>query len=159
MAKKPLKRDKVVHCLVCRHPKRAYIDRALVRGAPIRAVGKKYGLSSTSVGRHARYHIKALVAGAARRRDQREGQKLLTMEEQYARDGAALDKKIAEAKDASECQGWYVVKLRWYNIGLRYGFLSEWLRQQHGGKGKTKAEEPALPASIERLIDAVVSDD
>lgn len=52
-------------CTVCKHPKLAVIERALVlRGQPIRVIAESYGLSPYAVERHYHNH----VSGEQRRR-------------------------------------------------------------------------------------------
>jgi len=49
-------------CTVCEHPERDAIDAALVSGEPVRALARRYGLSSSSVSRHAHNHLSAALA-------------------------------------------------------------------------------------------------
>lgn len=44
-------------CTACSHPRLAAIDRDLVAGMSMRAVARKYGLSSDAVHRHSKAHI------------------------------------------------------------------------------------------------------
>ena len=52
-------------CLVCTHPDRAELDRALVRGEPNRRIAARCDASETSVRRHRAEHLPTLVAAAA----------------------------------------------------------------------------------------------
>ena len=48
-------------CTICRHAERASIDQALVRGASLRDIAGRYGLSKSSVERHQAEHLPALL--------------------------------------------------------------------------------------------------
>jgi hypothetical protein len=52
-------------CTVCRHAERSTIDADLITGAPRRELARRYGLSATSVGRHADAHLTERLAQAA----------------------------------------------------------------------------------------------
>jgi hypothetical protein len=54
-------------CSICRHPERTLIDRAIANGqASARAIAAQYGLTKTSVLRHAVNHLQAqAMAGPA----------------------------------------------------------------------------------------------
>jgi len=49
-------------CTICGHEEREEIDRALVRGEGLRALGRRYGTSHTALFRHKRDHIPAELA-------------------------------------------------------------------------------------------------
>jgi hypothetical protein len=44
-------------CQCCAHPKRADLDRALVRGDKIAGIARKYGIQNDAVHRHSRTHL------------------------------------------------------------------------------------------------------
>ncbi len=52
-------------CTVCRHPERAEIDRALVRGAAFRHIATRHQLSTGALQRHGSEHIPKLLKAAA----------------------------------------------------------------------------------------------
>ena len=54
-------------CTICGHEEREEIDRALVRGEGLRALGRRYGTSHTALFRHKRDHIPAELALTAAR--------------------------------------------------------------------------------------------
>lgn len=141
-------------CKTCHHPRRGAIDKELTRGVPTKTVAEKYGLSEASVRRH-RNHIRALVLRAKAQRDRRRGAALLTVEQQYEEDGKRIDTEIAEAKSAEDRQRWFLVKFKWYDLGLKYGFLNAWLRRDRARAG----DEEALPEPVKQIIDAVVRND
>jgi hypothetical protein len=58
-------------CQSCTHPDREAIDRALVGGEGAGTVADRFGLSSSSVDRHARNHLVALLAEATEREEAR----------------------------------------------------------------------------------------
>lgn len=141
-------------CKACQHTRRTAIDRALAAGTATVTVARQFGLTESSVRRH-RKHVRALILKAKAQRDRRRGAALLTVEQQYERDGKRIDAEIVKAKSAEERQRWYVVKFRWYDLGLKYGFLNAWLRRDRG-----KAhEEEGLPEAVQQIIDAVVRND
>jgi hypothetical protein len=53
-------------CLVCTHPRREEVDRAIARGEPYVAISRVYGISRHSIGRHAKLHLPVAVREAAR---------------------------------------------------------------------------------------------
>jgi hypothetical protein len=150
-------RKTVPECKTCQHPKRALIEKLLVKGKPINAVAKAYGLSETSLRRHVK-HIRAMVTKAHSQRDRRRRIAMLTVEEQYERDGRQLDKLIETTKDIEQKQKWYLVKFRWYDLGMKYAFLSATLPRQIDRNGKVHDEPERLPDALQRVIDAVVKD-
>jgi hypothetical protein len=56
-------------CTVCRHPSLPEIDRDLIQGVPYRALGEKYGLSSSALRRHTK-HLAHHLDRQQRRQDQ-----------------------------------------------------------------------------------------
>jgi hypothetical protein len=44
-------------CSACHHPKLADLNREVVRGTPLNAVARQFGLSQSAVHRHARSHV------------------------------------------------------------------------------------------------------
>ena len=50
-------------CRVCEHPDRASIELGVANKVPIRGLGKRYGLSADSVGRHSKNHMRAELHG------------------------------------------------------------------------------------------------
>jgi hypothetical protein len=54
-------------CHACRHPDRAAIDQALIRGTDYRTLAAQYGLSIGGLSRH-KEHLKEMVAEAMRAR-------------------------------------------------------------------------------------------
>ncbi|MFA4972478.1 MAG: hypothetical protein WC683_07675 [bacterium] len=143
-------------CKVCQHPKRALIDKLLVKGKPVNAVAKAYGLTEASVRRHVK-HIRAMVTKAQAQRDRRRRLAMLSVEEDYERDGRELNRLIEASTNVEEKQKWYLVKFRWYDLGLKYAFLSASLRRRSVSDGKD-SEKERLPEAVQRVIDAVVSD-
>ena len=55
-------------CTVCVHDRRSQIERDLLEGSAVRVVATKYGLSSSSVDRHAQSHIAERVSHASEAR-------------------------------------------------------------------------------------------
>lgn len=62
---------------VCRHPERATIDRALVRGAPYRGIAQQFKLPPDPVYRHMQAHLPQLLRNAAGLQDLIDGKRLL----------------------------------------------------------------------------------
>ena len=86
-------------CSVCSHPKRDEIDQALVRGEPIRAIARRFGLSKDSIRRHAQNHLPAKLAKATEAQEVAEANALLT-QVQLLRDRAlAILDKAERAQD------------------------------------------------------------
>ena len=48
-------------CSICRHEKRAEIDKELANGVTSRSLAAKFGMSHTSIRRHAKAHIAAML--------------------------------------------------------------------------------------------------
>lgn len=146
----------VEQCATCQHPKRATIDKMLVAGKAVNAVATAFGLSEASVRRHTK-HIRAMVTAAHGQRERRRRLSMLSVEDQYEKDGKEIDRLIADTKDPEQKQRWYLVKFKWYDLGLKYAFLSATLRRRSHGGPKAEEQEP-LPEAVQRVIDAVVSD-
>lgn len=127
-----------------------------MRGKPVNAVAKAYGLSEASVRRHAR-HIRAVMTKAEAQRDRRRRLAMISVEDQYERDGKEIDRLIESTTDPEQKQRWYLVKFKWYDLGLKYAFLSATLRRRSLGGGRADGQEQ-LPDAVQRVIDAVVSD-
>ena len=53
-------------CLVCTHPRREEVDRAIARGEPYAAISRTYSISRHSIERHAKLHLPVVVREAAR---------------------------------------------------------------------------------------------
>lgn len=51
-------------CTICRHPDRASIEEALVRGEPFRLIAARYGLSPQALRRHKAAHLPPALARA-----------------------------------------------------------------------------------------------
>lgn len=64
-------------CKVCQHDDRATIDEMLAQGTAKRAVARKFGMSSDSVGRHAAKHLPAAVVKAETAREAAQADSLL----------------------------------------------------------------------------------
>ena len=53
-------------CSICKHPKRAEIDKALLKNIPMRKIAKEYFVSESAIYRHRQRHVsKALVQAQA----------------------------------------------------------------------------------------------
>jgi hypothetical protein len=145
-------------CKACLHPKRATIDKALVKGTPVARVARQYGLSEASMRRHVK-HISAVVVKAKKQRDRRSIGHVLNVYDEFAADLVAINKEIAEEKDPEIRQGWYLIKGKRLETAIKSGLLRELLG---GARGNGKAVHPvdeALPESVQRVIDAVVTND
>ena len=51
-------------CTVCDHAERAEIDRALIRGTPLRDIAGHYGLTKSAVERHQKEHLPKVLMAA-----------------------------------------------------------------------------------------------
>ncbi len=88
-------------CTVCRHPDRPAIDADLVSGALRRELARRFGLSATSVGRHADAHLPQLMARAAEAEQER-GARLLERAERLVTD---LEVMAGRAKAGGDSDG------------------------------------------------------
>src|SRR5215469_15136442 len=52
------------HCKVCVSPSRRKIDRLLLEGQSFSAIGRRFGLSDDSIGRHFRMHVEKALQKA-----------------------------------------------------------------------------------------------
>lgn len=86
-------------CTVCRHESRREINRLLVDGRPVRDIAARFQLASSSVDRHRREHIPAIVAKAKEARDAKEGASLF---EQLRDITAATREVLAAARGFAE---------------------------------------------------------
>ncbi len=57
-------------CSICRHPKKAAIDAALLNGEPLRTIAKRFGTSNSAVFRHGRDHIQVALVKAKEAEEQ-----------------------------------------------------------------------------------------
>jgi hypothetical protein len=57
-------------CSICTHRSRGQIDRELISGLPYRDIAGRFGLSKSSLERHASEHLAAAIARAGDLRDQ-----------------------------------------------------------------------------------------
>ena len=81
-------------CTVCRHPKRAEIDRALLAGTPVRDIATRYPeLSRSAVHRHASRDIPGQLAAAKRAEEQADAEQLIG-------ELNASKRRVLEAMDA-----------------------------------------------------------
>ncbi len=49
-------------CSICAHPKKRWIDQALLKGAAVAKVARKYGVSSEALRRHKHNHLSKQIA-------------------------------------------------------------------------------------------------
>lgn len=106
-------------CTVCAHPKRAEIDRALVRGAAYRRIAAEYGLSDRAVRRHRATHVPRLLEAAAEREERTTAAVLLAELERLRRVARRLGRKAEKAGElrtalaaVGELRGLVAVALR-----------------------------------------------
>jgi hypothetical protein len=86
-------------CSVCIHASRDQINDLLVRGTSVRDVAGRFGLSKTAVGRHAKDHLPAELAAAARlSQEDAASDTLDTLEDLFTRVEAILDEPKAKAE-------------------------------------------------------------
>src|SRR5690606_30206042 len=115
-------------CTVCAHPKRAEIDRALVRSAAYRRIAADYGLSERAVRRHRATHVPRLLEAAREREERTTAARLLAELERLRRVASRLGKKAERKGDlrtalaaVGELRGLVAVALR----GLELAELEE----------------------------------
>lgn len=92
-------------CMVCRHPEREAIDRALVEGAEIRSLARTHGLSEHAVWRHREAHVPLALQRA---HEAREGVRGLDLHDRLARhldDCASAVQAATKAKDRAALNG------------------------------------------------------
>ncbi len=83
-------------CTICIHPDRKRIDAALIEGVPNRRIAAQWGLSETSVRRHADSHLPASLAQGKRADDAASADTLLDrLEELRSRAMRLLDQAEA----------------------------------------------------------------
>lgn len=86
-----------VPCAACHHPKRDEIDAALVAGQPLRAIGKKFGMSASACLRHRDRHLSPALAAVAAQREEEAASTLVEQVRQLVRRADEL--YTAAAKD------------------------------------------------------------
>jgi hypothetical protein len=130
-------------CSICTHAQRAAIDRSIVLGAPCRDVASRYGLTKSSVDRHAKTHLSEKVVSAASAKEVLDAEALvaelrllrettlavLSEAREEKSHGAALA-AIARLEHQAELIGRFVGELieRHQVESVSAVFSSEWIR-------------------------------
>ena len=100
-------------CSICHHPEREEIERALLSGASIREVGKRFNVSWQSVGRHQRDgHITSTLIQSKQAKEIAQADSLLSEISNLKKRGLKLLSQAEEEKDIrgacaalKECRG------------------------------------------------------
>lgn len=87
-------------CTICNHPDRGSIDQALLSGASLREVGKRFNVSWQSVGRHQRdSHITATLTQSKMAKELAQADSLLSEISNLKKRGLKLLSQAEEEKD------------------------------------------------------------
>ena len=88
-------------CTICRHKKRAEIDKALVARATFRGAAAKYGVSKSSLMRHYDDHLPASLVKAQDAKEAAEADDLLAQMISLRDEALGILEKAKEAEDLS----------------------------------------------------------
>jgi len=95
-------RTTVSTCTTCRHEAARQIDERLVRGESYRTIASRYGLTFTSVGRHARNHLSPKLQKLHAKREEGRSVSLLDRVERLVSKLEGLAEDAAETGKAGQ---------------------------------------------------------